>query len=342
MSDSEPRSPSVKLAAATALESTQRLLTGAGRGARWRALVVLAAMAGLVGAGAAPPPLGLLQPVWVDPTLHHSVFDHGGVVAGLVFLALFLLFMGGFGRSFTLGFHHALLTGQPHPSSYRPYLRAGVAHFVWSSACSLPLYALLFGGEAVVAHDAIVQFTRQLASASSTDTELLTLALGAFLKFLLVLIPWTLLTLPLMVSLYELVPATMVLANLGPVEASRLVFRAAAQAPKAFAAYWGLRYLLQLAGNLAALLALAPCLLVSSPVVGPLVGGGWQLSRAWGGPGTPAGAAALTVGVLFAAIALYCTLCAALLPVSVFLNGIALQLMKQCWPSARDISPVAR
>lgn len=321
--------PSIARALAAALETTQKLLTGTDRGRRWKALTLLAAMAGLVGTGATPPPLGLVLPLWSDPSLHHALFDNRGLITSLVLLALFLILMGGIGRSFSLGFLRGLVTGNPNVSSYRDYLRAGGAHFVWSAALTLPLYGLLFGTEALVAHDTLAQITRELAVPTSTDAQLMALALRSVSMFLLVLIPWTLFTLPMMVTVYELVPATMVTSGLGPVPAFRHVVAAAAKLPGAFATYLGVRYLLQFVGNLAAFLALLPCLLVSSPIVGTFVGGGWQLSRMLGGPGSPGGAALLTIGVLFAAIALYVTLCAALLPVSVFVNGVAVHWMRQ-------------
>jgi hypothetical protein len=285
-------------------------------------------MAGLVGAGAAPPPLGLLQPVWADPTLHHTVFDNAGLVGGLIFLALFLLLMGGFGRSFTLGYFRGLITGEPEAGSYRAYVCAGAAHFVWSSALTVPLYLVLFGGEALVAHDTLAQLTRQLSSPTSTDAELVMLLLRAVGSFIMVLVPWTLLTLPLMVTLYELTPAAMVIRSLPPAAGCRHVLAAARKHPRRFLAYLGVRYLLQFAGNMVALVALLPCLLVSSPATATLGGGGWLLCRYLGGPGAAAGAAVLTVGVLFAVIALYCTLCAALLPVSVFVNSLAIEVME--------------
>lgn len=330
--------PSIARALAAALETTQKLLTGPGRGRRWRSLTLLAAMAGLLGTGATPPPLGLVLPLWSDPTLHHALFDNRGLVTSLVVLALFLILMGGIGRSFTLGFLRGLITGNPNFSSYRDYLRAGVAHFIWSAALTLPLYGLLFGSEALVAHDTLAQITRELAAPTSTDAQLLALALRAVSMFLLVLFPWTLFTLPMMVTVYELTPATMVTSGLGPRSAFRHVTAAAVKLPGAFATYLGVRYLLQFVGNLAAFLALLPCLLVSSPIVGTLVGGGWQLSRMLGGPSSAGGAAVLTIGVLFAVIALYVTLCAALLPVSVFVNGVAIHWMRQIDPNTECLS----
>ena len=333
-----PPPPSVGRAATAALEASRRLLTGPDRRKRWGALTILAAMAGFVGAGATPPPMGLLQPLWQDRALHHTVFDNGGVIAVLLFLALFLIVMGGLGRSFTLGFLEGLVSEAPDPRSYRRNLRAGVAHFAWSSAMSIPLYLLLFGGEALIARDTLEQITRLLGVPSTTDAELLGLVLSAGFKFLLVLIPWTIATLPVMVMVYELVPAVMVLSTLGPVPAFRRILALATKLPRPFALYVALRYVLQLIGNLAALLAFLPCLLVSSPIVAVFLVGGWQLSRRLGGLGNPGGAAALTVGVLFAAVGLYCTLCTALLPVSVYINNFALQFVFQLDPNREHVN----
>lgn len=335
-----PPPPSVGRAITVALETTQRLLTGSGRAKRWRSLVTLAMMAGLVGAGAAPPPLGLLPPLWNDPALRHTVFDNRGVVAALVFLTSFLVLMGGIGRSFTLGFLESLATTTPDARSYRRYLGAGAAHFAWSSALSIPLYLLLFGGESLVARESLAQITRALSVSTTTDSELVGLALSASFKFLLVLIPWTVAILPVMVTIYEFVPAAMVLRGLPPGAAFRWMATSAGKYPRQFSLFLALRYLVQLAGNLAALLALLPCMLVSSPVLGALLAGGWQLSRRLGGLGTAGGVAAFTVCVLVAAVVLYGTLCAALLPVSVFINCVALQFVGQSDPNPDHARPM--
>jgi hypothetical protein len=219
-------------------------------------------------------------------------------------------------------------------------VRAGAAHFAWSSALSIPLYLLLFGGEALVTRDTLAQITGALSAATTTDTELVGLALTASARFLLVLVPWTLATLPVMVTLYELVPAAMTLSALTPRPAFRRVMALAARHPKQVSLYFVLRYVLQLVGNLGALLALLPCVLVSSPVLAAMLAGGWQLSRRLGGLGASAGVAVFTVCVLAAAVVLYGTLCAALLPISVFINTTALEFLRQASSEPSSGPPV--
>jgi hypothetical protein len=190
----------------------------------------------------------------------------------------------------------------------------------------LPLYVALFAAEAVVTRHTTDQLTALISAPNATEAELIVLLLSAVFKFLLVLAPWTLVTLPAMASMYELVPAVMVRRGTGVLAAGRLLRELAKKSPRRFLGYVGARYLLQLAGNAIALVALIPCLVISAPAVVPLAGGGWWASSALGGMVTNAGAATLTVGILFAAVALYCVLCAALLPVSVFLYAFTLRV----------------
>jgi len=315
--------PGIKSALIGAASDTRRLLSGPGRAVRWKTLFALAAMAGVVGVGAAPPPIGLLQPVWADPVLHAAVFDNQVVVGGLWFLAVLLVLMGGVGRGFSLAFAEGITTGEPRTARYRAWLRKGAGHFIWSSALTLPLYAVLFLAEAVVTHDTTVQLTALVNNPYGTEAELVGLMATFTFKFILVLLPWTVLTLPAMVTMYELIPAIMARSGSGARVAVRILKDLARKSPRGVLAYLGVRYVLQMAGNGVALAVLVPCLVISSPAVIPLAGGGWLASSALGGPATNAGAATLTVGILLAAVALYCTLCAALLPVSVFLYAFA-------------------
>lgn len=324
--DPAPAAPSLQAVLSGAVVDTRKLLSGPGRTSRWKPLWLLAAMAGVVGVGAAPPPLGLLQPFWTEPSLRSAVFGSPAVVGGLLFLAVFLLLMGGVSRSFTLAFAEGIVTGTPAAGRYRAWLGRGAAHFVWSSALTLPLYFLLFGAEALVTRDAAREITAWINSPAATETELMVVLTGAVVRFLLVLIPWTLLTLPAMVFMYELTPAAMVLEGKGPLHAARKAGTLARTRPRLFLAYVGARYPLQFAGNMAAFAALAPCLLASAPLTVPLAGGGWWAAAALGGPSTGAGAGVLTVGVLSAAVAFYCVLCLALLPVSIFLYALALRV----------------
>ncbi|HEU4754585.1 MAG TPA: hypothetical protein VFU47_15860 [Armatimonadota bacterium] len=303
----------------------QRLLGGPGRGRRWKALAALAAMAGIVGAGAAPPPLGMLAPLGSDARAREVAAQAPWLLPLLLFLALFLTGMGAFARSFGLAFVHGIATARPDLRDYRAHLKAGSAHFWWSSALTIPLYLLLFGGEAAVTHGLYQQL---LGAADLTDQQITSLLLTAAGEFLLVLLPWTLLTLPAMVLMYELTPAAMVLTGAGPARACGLALSAGRKRAGAFAGYLGVRFLLQLLGNTVAFAALLPCLLVSAVLTLPLTLGGWALSGALGGPGTSGGAVAATTAGLLSLVVLYCVLCAALLPVSVVLNAFALRAVR--------------
>jgi len=311
-----------------ALDATLRLLSTRPKLRRWGTWAGLAAMAGIVGAGAAPPPLGLLQPLWEVPAAREAV-SRPLVVGLLVFLALFLAAMGAFARSFTFAFLEGIRDGTPRFSRFRPYLRAGTVHFAWSSAYSIPLYLLLFAGEWVVSRDAWHQVTRWITnpSPSATELDLLGMLLGAGAKFLIVLVPWTLLTLPAMAAMYELTPACMLLTGEGPAQAFRRIVAAGKKAPRTLAIYLGGRVALQLLGNVVALVVLIPCTLVAAIPGAPLVGGGWWLARALGGASTGGGAFVSTVTNLAAAVILYCILCGALLPVSLYLNTLAVKFV---------------
>jgi hypothetical protein len=306
-----------------AFGTTQALLTGQEGRRRWRALALLAGMAGLVGAGAAPPPLGLLQPAWTDSAFRETL-STPAVGGGLCLTALLLLGMAAVARAFTFAFLETVLGAEPRVSRFRAHLRRGAAHFLWSSALSIPLYGLLFAGEWQVTH---ATYDRLLTAPNLTDDVVTGIFLAAFGKFLLVLAPWTLLTLPAMALMYELTPAAMLRYGGGPLHGCGRVLAAARKEPGRFGRYVALRVLLQVLGNAAALVALVPCALGAALVCAPLLAGGWALTNALGGLATGAGAAAATVSVLLSAVVLYGLLCAALLPVSVLLNAFALHFM---------------
>lgn len=310
-----------------AFAATQRLLSGPGSRARWAQLGLAAAMAGIVGAGAAPPPLGLLQPVWDVPETRHELLS-SPLLQGLgIVLVLLLVGMGAFGRSFTLAFLSGIRSGSPRAREFRAHLSAGARHFAWSSALSIPLYLLLFAGEWFISRDAWGRVTALLTGPSDpAPGRLLAALVSAGLKFVLVLLPWTLLTLPLMVWMYELTPAGMAGFGLGPVAAARVVLQAARKAPARWAGYLTVRLGLQFAGNLLALLAMIPSLLVAGLVSAPLLAGGWSLSHRAGGMGTTWGAFWVSLPTLLAVLLLYLALCFALLPVAVFLNALALRM----------------
>lgn len=320
-------------ALADAFGGMRKLLSGPGRRERWRRFTGLAAMAGIVGAGAAPPPLGLLQPVWTDPTLRQSVLGNHVIVGLALFLAVFLVLMGGFARSFTFGFLEGIVEGEPRLASFRSYLGAGTAHFVWSSLLTVPLYLLLFAGESLATHDVYQQIPRILeragtASDAQVSGEMMAVFLLAALKFLLVLVPWTLLTLPLMVLMYELTPAAMLLQRVGPAAGCGRVLRLAGSRARLFWGYLGVRFFLQIVGNLAAVIALVPSLLAAGILSLPILGITWGLASMLG-PASPGGVGVTTVGALLSAILLYCILCAALVPVSLLLNGLALRVARE-------------
>jgi hypothetical protein len=316
--------PTAFAALTAAVQDTRGLLSGSGGRRRWRAFCALAVMAGLVGAGAAPPPLGLLVPLWSEPEIAASLELPGWLVPLGIGLGLFFLFMAGVARAFSLAFVEGIRSGQPQVPGYRRHLRRGWAHFAWSSTLTVPLYALLFGGEALVTHGAYAQLLR---AAEMTDREIVSLLVAVALQFLLVLIPWTVLTLPAMVLMYELTPAAMLEHDAGPARACGLVLRQAAKAPGRFAGYFGVRFLLQLLGNTAAFAALIPSVLIAGLLSAPVTLGGWALSQALGGTETSGGAAAASVAVLVALVALYCVLCCALVPVAVLLNAFAVRFV---------------
>ena len=306
------------LALRAAFDTTRGLLSGAGLRRRWLQLAGLAVMAGLVGAGAPCPPLGLLEPAWEDPSVRQSVLGNPWVLGLLAVLALFLVGIGGFGRSFTLAFLRGIRNGDPQLRGYRSYLRAGVAHYAWSSALSIPLYLLLFGLEWRASR---LNWARLLAAAGG---DVQPLVIGWGLEMVLLLVGWTLLTFPLMIWIYELTPSVMVLEGLGPLSAAGHVAAVARKRPARFWGYIGLRFMLQVVGNSAAGLMMLPALLLSSVVAGPLLGAGWVANGALGGWSTPGGAAAGSVSILLALAVLYAVICSLLVPVSLLVNAFAL------------------
>lgn len=306
------------LALRAAFDSTRGLLSLPGLRRRWLHLAGLAVMAGLVGAGAPCPPLGLLEPAWEDPSARQSLVGNPWVLGLLAALALFLVGIGGFGRSFTLAFLRGIRDRHPELRGYRSYLRAGAAHYAWSSALSVPLYLLLFGLEWRASR---LNWARLLAAAGG---DVQPVVIGWALEMVLLLFTWTLLTFPLMIWIYELTPSLMVLQDVGPLRAAGHAAAVARKAPGRFWGYIGLRLLLQVVGNSAAGLLLLPALLLSSIVAGPLLGLGWLANGALGGWAHPGGAAAGSVAVLLSLAVLYAVICSLLVPVSLLVNAFAL------------------
>jgi hypothetical protein len=313
-----PRELSAGAALSAALGTTQRLLSGPGAGKRWKELAVIAAMAGVVGVGVQPPPLGLLQPVWGDLHLRQQLRSAMAPFApALLFLALLLLLMGPVARAFAFLLMEGVASGSPRGKEYRRFLGAGGRHFVWSSLFTLPLYVLLFGAEAQVTRKG---WEEMLSVPQDRIAPVFALTLG---KFVMVLIPWMVLTLPAMAALYELTPAAMAAGGLGPMRGFRRVWDQALRAPARFGTYAALRLGLQLAGSTVALIALAPCLALSALLSAPILGVGWAVCRAAGGWTTPLGAGAAAIAALLGLVVLYLTVCAALAPVSVLLYAFA-------------------
>ena len=295
-------------------------------------MTLIAVMAGLVGAGAAPPPLGLLQPVWEVEPVRKAVLGDARVVGLLLSAVVVLLLMAGTARAFTFAFLAGLTTGEPRAGRFRQYLRAGARHFIWSSLLSVPLYLVLFGAEWRITGGAMRRLEALIvSSADLTPATLLLELAGPALQFLLVLVPWTLLTLPLMVLMYELTPAAMLAERSGPERACGRVLRVARGQAGAFVGYLGARLLLQVAGNAAALLVLLPCVVLAALPSAPMLLAGSVLSGALGGPSTPGGVFVSSIAVLLSLAVLYCVLCAALLPVSVLINSYSLHFL-----AARD------
>ncbi|MFN3651393.1 MAG: hypothetical protein ACK47B_17595 [Armatimonadota bacterium] len=307
-----------------ALASTQGLLARPEGRRRWRALALIAAMAGIVGAGAQPPPLGMLLPVWEEPLAREALLSDPVVVGSTLFLAVLLLGMSVVARSFTFAFLEGIVTRAPRAGRFRAYLRPGARHFWWSSGFSVPLYAVLFAAEGAITHRAYQELLR---TPNLTNEQAWGMLFGAVGLFFVVLVPWMFLTLPAMVLLYELVPAAMLGGGAGPMRSCRRVLAAAGRCPGRFLGYLGVRTLMQVAGNMAAGVALLPCAAVTLLLCSPLLAGGWWLTGAVGGAATAPGAAVLSVVVLVTLVVLYCFLCWALVPISLLLNGMAFHFL---------------
>jgi hypothetical protein len=254
------------------IADVQRLLSGPGRFGRWRELAVMAMLAGIVGVGIQPPPLGLLEPAWGTRDLRGALLRTAGPWAPvLLALAVLLLVAAAYSRAFLLRFVECCSRSghgsgaRLDPDSEGPrllhghasYVRPGLLHFAWSSALTLPLYAVLWGFEAWLAGEGYLRLLQ------APDAEIAAVVLALVLKFLAVLAPWVLVTLPGMVYLYELTPAAMVLEG-GDLDRGRR--RAAIRirvAPRGFVVYYLLRLLVQAVGTSLAALALLPGLLLA-------------------------------------------------------------------------------
>lgn len=349
-----------------AIGDVQRLFGGLEGRRRWRRVALTAIMAGAVGVGVQPPPLGLLHPVWSDPVYRETVLTL--LAPAWPLLALLGVVVLGFAvwaRSFLLALVESFVTAassrgpqqvsekdasdgphpqhlsrgesgvsevdashRPHPQplshwergvsvtgaekpvSFRSYLGAGAAHFVWSTCLSVPLYALLFAMEAATTQ---ASWDRLL---KATEAEIVPIVVQALLGFLALLVPWVVLTLPVMVFQYELVPVAMIRRRKGPLAAAREVLGVMRASPGRFAGYLVGRTLFQFIGAGLMTVAAIPCLIVSGVVSSPILGGGGMLASSLGGWNTAAGAAAGSATILLSCALFYCVTCAVLLPLT--------------------------
>ncbi len=317
-----PRPPTIPFAALTASIASARALLSGPPLHQWLRLAGLAVMAGLVGAGAPCPPLGLLEPVWEDPSARQSLLGHSWALPMAGLLLLFLLLLGGFGRSFTLAFFRSVRDEVPRLERYREYVRPGAAHYVWSGSISLPLSLLLLAVEWQTSR------THWAAILASAGGSVQPIVVHWALELVLELAAWTLVTFPLRIWMYELTPAAMVLDGAGPAPAASSILRFARKFPGAFWLYLAIRLVLQLMANAVALAALLPSLLLAAPAALPALALGWCLNRMLGGWSSPAGAAVGSVAILLSLAALYGALCSVLVPVSLLVNGFALHTVR--------------
>lgn len=296
-----------------AIGDVQRLFSGPEGRRTWRRLAWTAIMAGAVGVGVQPPPIGLLHPVWSDPSSRETALTSiRSALPQLVLLGSALFGFALWARSYSLALVDALLSASDRSAVSKRYRAAGAGHFLWSTAITFPLYALLFAMEAVSTQ---ASWERLLQAG---DAEAFRILAQALIGFLAVLFPWVVLTLPVMVFQYELVPVVMVRHGSGPLQAAGAALRAIGVAPGRFVAYFGGRIVLQLIGAGLMTVVAIPSLLLSAVLASPLIGGGWALTAAAGGWGTGPGAAVGSVTVLLGCAAFYCVTCAALLPLTAF------------------------
>jgi len=309
-----------------AMARTQELLRGPDGRRRWRGYAFLSVMSGSVAVGAQPPPLGLLQPLWANREIRNTLLGDARVVVGFIVLAAVLIGFGVVARAFTLTFMEGLMTGAPTAGRSRSHFRAGAAHFAWSSALSIPLYLILFAAEWLVTHQSMAGYERILADPSAGEAELMGLLAGGMLGFLAVLLPWVIVTLPLMVWMYELTPAVMLRDRSGPVVASRVALGeiSALGAPL----YGFLRLTLQLVGGMLSGIALAPAIVVAGVLGSPFLLAAWFVPPALGGWSTGAGGAIGVASLLLAVVILYCVLCALLVPLTTTVLSVPLAAVR--------------
>jgi hypothetical protein len=274
--------------------------------------------------------------------VREAVLNDPRVIAGILLLGLILLGFGVVARAFLLAFLDGIRDGEPQPGRFRRFLRPGAAHFVWSSLLTLPLYAILFGAEWLLARGAAQRMEQFLAGEAASETELYAILFGQLGGFAAILLPWALLTLPMMVWIYELTPAVMIRDGCGPVEAARRGIRAAAGI--GLRGYLALRLLLQVVAGALSTLALLPALLLSALPAAVIGFAGFALSGFLGGWNTGSGGAAAVVTVLLCVAVLYVVLCIVLAPVTCFVLGVPVAVVgaiPRAWTGATVSEPNA-
>lgn len=315
--------PSPIAALGSAVNHARELLTGAGAWSRWRTLWLHASLAGIVGVGVQPPPLGLLEPVWSEPEARADLLRDLTAHAPLL-LVLSLVLLGALAtvRGFLLAFVTDVVKGGAESAARSSgHLVGGVRHFIWSSAWTLPLYFVLFAAEWLTA----ARGYQKLLIAP--DQELLPVILAVLAQFLVILVPWVFLTLPAMCLMYELTPVGMILWSQPPSAAASRVLRGLARRPRAALGYFSLRLLIQclgsavggLAASVAAILGGAVAAPASLAAASPLLAAGpeWQRTACqWSG--------AALGGAVF-----YVVTCLLLVPLSTVQFSFADQFCRQ-------------
>jgi hypothetical protein len=310
--------PSPISALNAAFGTVREILFRRGAPQRWRRIAAAAIGAGVVGVGVQPPPLGLLQPLFSEPEASRQFFRELALLAPwLVLLGLGLLAACVFARCFAFVFWDAVRGLPREQRTHTRFWRDGLAHFVWSSALTLPLYGALFGAEWGITHSA----WNELLLVS--DVRMVPVILAGAARFMGVLGPWIILTLPLMVVQYEWVPAVMSATGCGPIQACGLAVAAARKNFRACILYFILRALLQVAGTAVMSMCLTVSVLVSALLSLPVLLIGWGLTAALGGLSAPPGqfAAAVTGAVMLSI--LYCVLATILTPLSLTVHALA-------------------
>ncbi len=307
-----------------AVNEARALLAGKAGRRRWGTFAGIAAMAGIAGVGAPPPPVGLLMPALDTQPVREALSSSPLPAVLLTALGVVLLAFGAVARAFSFALLTGMRSGNPAWTDWRRHLKAGTAHYIWAGLLSAPFYALLFAAEVAATHGLGTRISGQLETATDESAaQLMWTVIGAVLRFFAVLAPWVLLTLPLFVFLYELVLVLQERDGLGPVAAAREVLRIARRPGNQLRTYLGYRILVQFAAGPINLLALLIAVVLSALPSALLGGLGYVLATYLGGPTSSAGAGVMSFFGLLAAIPLYLALCLVLTPLSLTVFGLA-------------------